>query len=286
MLASRKDPEPVGRYLFYPPDIRGPRRIRGPLVLTIATRYGIINCVPSAGWRSWPSQDRISTTVVAAFGQDLLGDPAAPGFWGTIRAPASSKPWKATVSADDRRLIAECLGGDPRPFGELVRRYQDRLYNTVYRLVGNPDDAHDVVQDAFLHAYQALAGFKGDSQFFTWLYRIAVNTAVSLRRKHRVAISTDAAPGDGGALEAIDPSDYGRPGYALEQAEQERRVQQALSRLSVEHRTVLILKDMEGQKYEVMAEVLQVPIGTIRSRLHRARMELRDLLSAEEDQTG
>ena len=93
------------------------------------------------------------------------------------------------MSADDRRLIRECLQGDASAFGELVRRYQDRLYNTAYRLVGNAEDAQDVVQDAFLHAYQALDGFKGDSQFFTWLYRIAVNTAISLRRKQRVAVS-------------------------------------------------------------------------------------------------
>ena len=183
------------------------------------------------------------------------------------------------MSADDRRLIRECLQGDASAFGELVRRYQDRLYNTAYRLVGNAEDAQDVVQDAFLHAYQALDGFKGDSQFFTWLYRIAVNTAISLRRKQRVAVSMDAAREGTAALDPVDPSEDARPGHALEQAEQERRVQRALARLSVEHRTVLILKDMEGQRYEAMAEVLQVPVGTIRSRLHRARLELRGLLA-------
>jgi RNA polymerase sigma-70 factor (ECF subfamily) len=174
------------------------------------------------------------------------------------------------------------LKGDSGAFGELVRRYQDRLYNTAFRLVGNAEDAQDVVQDAFLHAYQALEGFKGDSQFFTWLYRIAINTAISMRRKHRVAVSTDAVREDGGPLDPVDPSDYGRPGHSLEQAELERRVQQALGRLSAEHRVVLVMKDMEGHKYETMAEVLQVPIGTIRSRLHRARMELREVLGQDE----
>jgi RNA polymerase sigma-70 factor (ECF subfamily) len=186
------------------------------------------------------------------------------------------------VSADDRRLIADCLQGDSAAFGELVRRYQDRLYNTVLRLVGNAEDALDVVQDAFLHAYQALHGFKGDSLFFTWLYRIAINTAISLKRKHRVTLRIDSGRPDGATAEPMDTSEYSQPGYALEQAEQERRIQQALNGLSPEHRAVLIMKDMEGQKYEVMAEMLQVPIGTIRSRLHRARMELRDLLSRDE----
>jgi len=186
------------------------------------------------------------------------------------------------VSADDHRLIAECLQGDPTAFGHLVRRYQDRLYNTIYRLVDHAEDAQDVVQDAFLNAYQSLENFKGDSQFFTWLYRIAVNTAISMKRKQRAVISIEAARNGESGVEPVDPSEISRPGHALEMAEQERRIREALSRLSPEHRAVLVMKDMEGQKYEAMAEVLQVPIGTIRSRLHRARSELRELLQQDE----
>jgi len=184
------------------------------------------------------------------------------------------------VSADDHRLIAECLQGRTAAFGELVGRYQDRLYNTVYRLVNNAEDAHDVVQEAFLNAYQSLDSFKGDARFFTWLYRIAFNSAISLKRKRRVALGIELGPG--GVHEPLDASEYSRPGQALERAEEERRIQEALSRLSAEHRAVLVLKDMEGQKYEAMAEILQVPIGTIRSRLHRARLELRELLQGDE----
>jgi RNA polymerase sigma-70 factor, ECF subfamily len=185
------------------------------------------------------------------------------------------------VAADDNTLIAECLRGRSAAFGELVARYQDRLFNTVYRLVGNAEDAQDVVQDAFLNAYQSLGGFKGDSLFFTWLYRIAINTAISHKRKQRVAISINTGPDQPGVVEPLDTSEVSRPGYALEQAEQERRIQHALDRLSPEHRAVLVMKDIEGQKYEAMAEVLRVPIGTIRSRLLRARLELRDLLSKD-----
>jgi RNA polymerase sigma-70 factor (ECF subfamily) len=187
------------------------------------------------------------------------------------------------VSVDDRRLIAECLKGRTAAYGELVRRYQDRLYNTVYRLVDNAEDAQDVVQDAFLNAYQSLDSFKGDSRFFTWLYRIAVNAAISLKRKRKVALSIHSG-GDNPETrtEPLDDSECSNPGHALERAEEERRVQVALSRLSPEHRTVLILKDMEDQKYETIAEILEVPIGTIRSRLHRARMELRSLLQRDE----
>ncbi|HJZ56811.1 MAG TPA: sigma-70 family RNA polymerase sigma factor [Gemmataceae bacterium] len=185
------------------------------------------------------------------------------------------------MSDDDRRLIAECLGGRRDAFGELVSRYQARLYNAAVRLVDSPEDAADVVQDAFLNAYQSLHTFKGDAEFFTWLYRIAFNTAISLKRKRRVVISLDAHGSGEHALEPDDPSEYVRPGAALERTEEERQLHEALGRLSGEHRDVLVLKDIEGMKYEEIAEVLGVPIGTIRSRLHRARLELRDLLLAD-----
>ena len=186
------------------------------------------------------------------------------------------------MSSDDHRLIAECLRGNTAAFGELVRHYQDRLFNTVYRMVDNAEDAQDVVQEAFLHAYQSLESFKGDSLFFTWLYRIAVNTAISFKRKKRVTVRIDG-PGGEALIDPLDPSDLSRPGHALEQSEQEQRIQRALARLSPEHRAVLVLKDMEGQKYEDMAEALGVPIGTIRSRLHRARLELREVLERLEE---
>jgi len=165
----------------------------------------------------------------------------------------------------------------------LVRRYQDRLFNTVYRLVDNAEDAQDVVQDAFFNAYQSLDRFKGNSQFFTWLYRIAVNAAISLKRKHRSTVSLHAKVDFLGQQgEPQDASAFSQPAQHLERAEEEQRIQEALNRLSPDHRAVLILKDLEEQKYETIAEILAVPIGTIRSRLHRARLELRVILQKEE----
>ncbi len=184
------------------------------------------------------------------------------------------------MSADDRRLIAECLRGRTAAFCELAARYQDRLYNTVYQVVDNAQDAEDVVQETFLSAYQSLNTFKGDAQFFTWLYRIAMNTAISLKRKQKATVSIGGVNGEG-AIDPQDASESNRPGHALERREEDSRIQKALKQLSPEHRAVLVLKDMEGQKYEAIAEILQVPIGTIRSRLHRARMELRTLLSQD-----
>jgi RNA polymerase sigma-70 factor, ECF subfamily len=185
------------------------------------------------------------------------------------------------VSDDDRRLILECLSGRQDAFGELVYRYQARLYNAAIRLVDNPEDAADVVQEAFLNAYQSLRTFKGDAEFFTWLYRIAFNTAISQKRKKRATISLDIGGPEGG-IDPDDPSEYIKPGAALERNEEEVRLQDAIIRLSHEHREVLILKDINGMKYEEIADILGVPIGTIRSRLHRARLELRELLEPEE----
>jgi RNA polymerase sigma-70 factor, ECF subfamily len=188
------------------------------------------------------------------------------------------------VNEDDRRAIHECLTGRPDAFGELVRRYQDRLFNAVLRIIDNADDALDVVQESFLNAYQSLASFKGDSEFFTWLYRIAFNAAVSQRRKKRAVISLEAGRNGEAVADPADDSEGIRPGEELERSEQHAAVHAALCRLSVEHRAVLVMKDLDGLKYEQIAEVMGVPIGTVRSRLHRARLEMRDLLAEGDDE--
>lgn len=187
------------------------------------------------------------------------------------------------MNIEDSRLIAECLTGNKSAFAGLIRRYQDRLYNVVVRLVdGNADDALDVMQETFLSAYQNLESFKGNAEFFTWLYRIAFNTAVSLRRKRKVVYSLEPTLTGEMVPEPFDRSELNQPGESLERAEEERRLYNALKRLTPEQRLVLILKDIEDQKYETIAQILQIPIGTVRSRLHRARLELRAILEADE----
>ena len=189
------------------------------------------------------------------------------------------------VNADDRRLIAESLQGRSSAFGELVVRYQDRLYNAVLRVITDRDDALDVVQDSFVNAYQSLASFKGDSEFYTWLYRIAFNAAISVKRRKRSVLRFDQLGPDrpGARYEPADASADARPGASLERTEDELAVHDALTRLSSEHRTVLVLKDIDGMKYDEIAEIVGVPVGTVRSRLHRARLELRDFLAATMD---
>ncbi len=186
------------------------------------------------------------------------------------------------MNTDERRLIAESLKGRTEAFGELVLRYQDRLYHAALRIADTPEDAYDVVQDAFLNAYQSLASFKGDAEFFTWLYRIAFNAAISQKRKKKATASLDAGRNGKPIAEPADDSHGIVPGETMEQGEEEAKLHAAIRKLSTEHRAVLVMKDIDGLKYEEIAEATGVPIGTVRSRLHRARIDLRNLLEADE----
>jgi RNA polymerase sigma-70 factor (ECF subfamily) len=183
---------------------------------------------------------------------------------------------QATRSEDDR-CIAECLNGRPESFGQLVHKYQNRLFSTVVRVVGSDEDARDVVQDAFVRAFEALDTFQGQAAFYTWLYRIAMNQAISLRRRKRPVASVEAMH-DCCGEEPVERSAEADPIARVERDEMGGHVQAALGLLSDEHRSVLVLREVEGQSYEQIAAVLACPVGTVRSRLFRARMELRELL--------
>jgi RNA polymerase sigma-70 factor (ECF subfamily) len=176
---------------------------------------------------------------------------------------------------DDAQLIDETLAGHTAAFGRLVLKYQDRLYNTVVHVAGNAEDARDVVQEAFVQAFLKLDTFQHSSAFYTWLYRIAFNVAASHRRRRRPTLSVEYARETSG-LEPID--DGNGPTERLEQNDRCQQVRQALERLSEEHRTVLVLREIDGCCYETIADVLDLPIGTVRSRLHRARLQLREQL--------
>ena len=186
------------------------------------------------------------------------------------------------VARVDAELIAAALDGQSLAFGELVCRYQDRLYHALVHLVGSADDARDIAQDAFVQAYVKLESFQGASAFYTWLYRIAMNLAASRFRRQRRQVSVDA----GREQTGHEPTAVDRgPGERLMQAERVEQVQSALLTLSDEHRHVLVLRELEGWSYETIADTLDLPVGTVRSRLHRARIELRAQLQEvfEED---
>jgi len=177
--------------------------------------------------------------------------------------------------SDDAQLIEQTLAGKPTAFEELVRKYQDRLYNTLVHVVGCPEDALDAVQEAFVQAFLKLDTFQQSSAFYTWLYRIAFNKAVSQGRRKKPTLSVEHVRESSG-MEPIDTQPG--PHDQAERDERRRQVQEAIAGLTEEHRSVLVLREIDGCCYETIAEMLDVPIGTVRSRLHRARLELREQL--------
>ena len=176
---------------------------------------------------------------------------------------------------DDAQLIDETLAGNTGSFGQLVLKYQDRLYNTVVHVVGCREEAQDVVQDAFVQAFVKLGSFRRTSAFYTWLYRIAFNASISRRRRRRPTSSIEQIRETIGHQPTDD--DWG-PHERLERQEQAHRVRRALGALTEQHRAILVLREVDGFCYESIADVLDLPIGTVRSRLHRARLQLRGRL--------
>jgi len=175
------------------------------------------------------------------------------------------------VLKDETQLIDEALEGNSAAFGDLVRQYQDRLYSAVVHIVGCRSEAEDVVQDAFVQAFVKLKTFKRNSRFYTWLYRIAFNVSISRRRRRKIEISVEQAR-DATGDEPADQSDS--PSEPIERAERSEKLQQAMQMLTEEHRSIIVLRHMEECAYEEIAEILDISVGTVRSRLHRARAQL------------
>ncbi len=176
---------------------------------------------------------------------------------------------------EDNLTIQTVLAGNREAYGELVKKYQDRLYHSLLCMLGNADDALELTQESFVQALINLDKFRGESTFYTWLYRIAINMASSFRRK-RVLISFDQLS-EKGVFNPVDTIDS--PERALEIKENKKRVWEAIGKVSPDFRQVLILREIEGYDYEAIALILKIKIGTVRSRLYRARLQLADFLS-------
>ncbi len=186
-------------------------------------------------------------------------------------------------ATDDAELVSAAQRGELDSFGALVARYQGRVYNACYRICRDPDDAADLTQTAFLRAFEALARFEVRANFYTWLFRIAVNATLShqrrLRRRPRLSLEQF---NDGEKMHGPElPADAEYPASRLENAELRERLERALGTLNDDERTVIVLKDVEGMNYAAMAQVLDVPVGTVKSRIHRARLALRAALAGE-----
>ncbi len=191
------------------------------------------------------------------------------------------------IPDEDRRLVDRAKGGDVRAFEALVRRYERWVFTLALRMVGDRADAEDMAQEVFLKAYRGLPGFRGGSRFSTWLYAIAshhcLNHLASRDVRSRRAGRVDGPAGARGeiptpAIDCVADESPG-PDAALERGDLRRLIQGALACLTEEHRIVVILRDIQGMSYEEIAENLGVELGTVRSRLHRARTELKARLA-------
>ena len=180
---------------------------------------------------------------------------------------------------DDLALVDRCRRGDVAAFEPLVERYRQRVYRLAYNVLRDTEEALDVAQDAFIRAYQALPSFRGQSAFYTWLFRITMNVAADRVRQR-------AARGRAFGTERVEEEEWERtlvdrgeaPDASAARAEERRRIQRALESLPEHHRAIIMLSDLEGLSYREIAEVLGIPMGTVMSRLHNARKRLRQAL--------
>lgn len=181
----------------------------------------------------------------------------------------------------DEATIERVRGGDPEAYSVLVRRYQDRLYSTVLSYVRSPEDAVDLTQEAFVKAYLNLQSYQGGAAFYTWLYRIAVNSAIDFirRRSGKQIDSLDDEKYQEVGFEPAATDEHSSPSRMLARSETRRMLRNAIDALSEKLRTAIILHDVEGLSQEEVAEILRCPIGTVKSRVSRARQEVREALA-------
>jgi RNA polymerase sigma-70 factor (ECF subfamily) len=191
-----------------------------------------------------------------------------------------------TIAFDDGALVERCRKGDMKAFGLLVAKYQDRVFNLLCRMCRCQADAEELAQETFLKALERIGQFRGGSGFYTWLFRIAANLAISHRRRAaRIHFRSMTAPAafDGAQADGVTASLAARrdagPAKAALAAERLRRTAEAIEELPDEFRVVTVLRDIEEMHYAEIARVLDLPIGTVKSRLFRARCLLAEKLN-------
>jgi RNA polymerase sigma-70 factor (ECF subfamily) len=199
-----------------------------------------------------------------------------------------TKPVDQTISLDaaaptesqrdlDQVLVTRVQNGDVAAFDTLVRKYRERLYGIIYNLTSNREDAADLTQEAFIKAFSSINRFKGNSAFFTWLYRIGVNTALShlKRNRFRRFFSLENIQEEGShaqVLETLAAKHKSEKGALL--SELQEKLNEAMQKLSPKHRTVVVLFEIEGLSHQEIADVVGCSVGTVRSRLHYAKQQL------------
>ena len=196
--------------------------------------------------------------------------------------PAARQDPESPAPADEEVLVRRVRRGDLEAYDELVRRYQERIYATIYHMTSNHEDANDLAQESFIKAFQALKTFKGGSSFYTWLYRIAVNKTINFlkQRKNRTHMSLNDldfnAEHDPDLVALISDKTPRREAGLTELQE---KLNEAMLKLSEPHRLVVVLHDVQGLSHDEIAKIMDCNIGTVRSRLFYARQQLQGHLS-------
>jgi len=226
------------------------------------------------------------------------GDSSSRGSAGTSESPdaepeqqdvdpATAERKRADVR--DRRLVRRMRQGDPRAFEEVVGLYQNRIYGLMLRMIGNPEEAEDLAQEVFITLHRAIASYRGEGRFYTWLYRIATNTCKNRikylrgRNFHR-SVPVDETPeahssaSEGGPIVSLQ-SHVAGPEAMTEGNRLQSAIQRELAALDEEHRLLIVLRDVQGMSYQDILKVTGLQEGTLKSRLHRARIALKDRLS-------
>lgn len=188
------------------------------------------------------------------------------------------------TSSAQKKLVKKLQARDPRAFETLIKQHQNLVFNLLYRMLGNREEAEDILQEVFISVFKQIDSFRGESNLATWIYKIATNHCINRkkylsRRRHYDKRSLgDLAdrdqPTDGGGMASSLP----RPDEMAEGFQMEQLVQEAISSLEEEYRLVLVLRDIQNLSYEEIEQIIGVPSGTVKSRLHRARMALKDKL--------
>jgi RNA polymerase sigma-70 factor (ECF subfamily) len=188
----------------------------------------------------------------------------------------------AGAPADELGLVAKAQAGDPAAFNELVIRYRQRAFAMLYNMVRNEQDAWDLAQDGFLKAWKNIGRFRGQSSFYTWLYRILMNVGIDWLRRKQIASGTEFDDAIG--LSSIAPGAMTAPRVEMQPAakisdqEIRARIDAAITRLTPEHRTVIVMREIDGLEYSEIAEQMECSIGTVMSRLFYARKKLQAML--------
>ncbi len=192
------------------------------------------------------------------------------------------------INIEDPILVKRCSQGDTDAMGRLILKYQNRLYNVILKICANPDDAAELTQDTFVKVIESIDGFQGRSSFYTWAFRIAVNLTLNHCKRHvKIALKSMDAEIDGPSDQAqqslqmlLSDEKAADPADLAQRKELQDAAIRSLMQLDDDQRAVVVLRDLEGMNYAQIAEVLDIEIGTVRSRLSRGRSHLRDILEA------